>query len=102
MVFGAIRNWRKSSSPANRSESFCVQPLRDALMISGMSPIGLEGIVRKYYRRALRVTGQNGSGQNGTDKMVWTKWYWTKWYGQNGTILYFAYPLIQLNSILYL
>ena len=55
------------------------------------------------------VTGQNGSGQNGTDKMVWTKWYTdkmvlnkmarTKWYGQNGTILYFVYPLIQLNSI---
>ena len=55
------------------------------------------------------VTGQNGSRQNGTDKMVWTKWYTdkmvldkmvrTKWYGQNGTILYFAYPLVQLNSI---
>ena len=57
----------------------------------------------------VRVTGQNGSGQNGTDKMVWTKWYTdkivldkmvrTKWYGQNGTILYFVYILIQLNSI---
>src|SRR6218665_1847401 len=55
------------------------------------------------------VTGQNGSGQNGTDKMVWTKWYTdkmvldemvrTKWYGQNGTILYFVYTLIQLKSI---
>jgi len=52
------------------------------------------------------VTGQNGSGQNGTDKMVRTKWYTdkmvldkmvrTKWYGQNGTILYFVYILIQL------
>ena len=59
--------------------------------------------------RFNRVTGQNGSGQNGTDKMVWTKWYtdkmvldkmvWTKWYGQNGTILYFVYILIQLDSI---
>ena len=57
------------------------------------------------------VAGQNGSGQNGTDKMVWTKWYrdkmvldkmvWTKWYGQNGTILYFVYILIQLNSIMF-
>src|SRR6218665_2501698 len=57
---------------------------------------------------AGRVTGQNGSGQNGTDKMVWTKWYAdkmvldkmvrTKWYGQNGTILYFMYIFIQLNS----
>ena len=56
-----------------------------------------------------KVTGQNGSGQNGTDKMVWTKWYtdkmvldkmvWTKWCGQNGTILYFVYTLIQLNSL---
>ena len=38
------------------------------------------------------------------DKMVRTKWYtdkmvWTKWDGQNGTILYFVYILIQLNSI---
>src|SRR6218665_3300478 len=43
------------------------------------------------------------------DKMVRTKWYTdkmvadkmvqTKWYGQNGTILYFVYILIQLNSI---
>ena len=40
------------------------------------------------------VYGQNGIGQNGKDKMVWTKWY-----GQNGTILYFVYPLIQFNSI---
>jgi len=41
--------------------------------------------------------------------MVWTKWYTdkmvlgkmvrTKWYGQNGTILFFVYILIQLNSI---
>src|SRR6218665_3111861 len=56
-----------------------------------------------------RVLGQNGSGQSGTDKMVWTKWYtdkmvldkmvWIKWHGQNGTILYFVYILIQLNSI---
>ena len=56
----------------------------------------------------LTVTGQNGSGQNGTDKMAWTKWYTdkmaldkmvrTKWSGQNGTILYFVYTLIQLNS----
>jgi len=51
------------------------------------------------------VTGQNGSGQNGTDKMVWTKWYTDKMvadkmvYGQNGTILYFVYSLIQLNSM---
>src|SRR6218665_854962 len=45
------------------------------------------------------VTGQNGSGQNGTDKMVLDKMAQTKWYGQNGTILYFVYPLIQLNSI---
>jgi len=55
------------------------------------------------------VLGQNGSGQNGTDKMVWTNWYTdkmvldkmvrTKWYGQNGTILYFVYILIPLNSI---
>jgi len=58
---------------------------------------------------AYMVTGQNGSGQNGTDRMVWTKWYTdkmvldkmveTKLYGQNGTILYFVYTLIQLNSI---
>ena len=55
------------------------------------------------------VYRQNGIIQNGTDKMVWTKWYTdkivldkmvqTKWYGQNGTILYFEYILIQLNSI---
>src|SRR6218665_2017158 len=41
-----------------------------------------------------------GPTQNG----IRTKWYWTKWYGQNGigqngTILYFAYIVIQLNSI---
>ena len=33
------------------------------------------------------------------DKMVLDKMVWTKWYGQNGTILYFVYILIQLNSI---
>jgi len=43
------------------------------------------------------------------DKMVWIKWHtdkmvadkmvWTKWYGQSGTILYFVYTLIQLNSM---
>jgi len=37
-------------------------------------------------------------------KMVRTKWYGknsrrTKWDGQNGTILYFVYIFIQLNSI---
>jgi len=31
--------------------------------------------------------------------VILTKWYWTKWYEQNGTILYFVYILIQLNSI---
>jgi len=41
------------------------------------------------------VTGQNGSGQNG----IRTKWYTDKMvYGQNGTILYFVYIFIQLNS----
>jgi len=33
------------------------------------------------------------------DKMVPDKMVRTKWYGQNGTILYFLYILIQLNSI---
>src|SRR6218665_4148177 len=57
----------------------------------------------------IKVLGQNGNGQNGTDKMVWTKLYtdkmvldkmaWTKWCGQNGTISYFVYTLIQSNSI---
>ena len=35
--------------------------------------------------------GQNGIGQNGMDKMVWTN--------LNGTILYVAFILIQLNLI---
>jgi len=47
----------------------------------------------------LRVTGQNSSRQNGTDRMVLDKMEWKKWYEQNGTILYFVYTLIQLNSI---
>ena len=41
------------------------------------------------------MTGQNGSGQNGTHKMVYEK----NGIGQNGTMLYFMYTLIQLNSI---
>ena len=55
------------------------------------------------------MTGENGSGENGTEKMVPDEMVYgqngsgqngtAKWYGQNGTILYFVYPLIQLNSI---
>ena len=33
------------------------------------------------------------------DKMVRTKWYGQNGIGQNGTILYFVYILIELNSI---
>src|SRR6218665_3877040 len=58
---------------------------------------------------AVYTSLQMVTGQNGTDKMVWTKWYTdkmvldkmvsTKWYRQIGTILYFVYTLIQLNSM---
>src|SRR6218665_2296663 len=68
---------------------------------------GQNGIRTKWYMDKM-VYGQIGMDKPKwyTDKMVYgqngirTKWYMDKMvYGQNGTILYFEYILIQLNSI---